>query len=111
MPFRVDKKDGKYVLYNLTKKEYTKSSFKTKASAISAAKNFIKFREKVDAKVIGNKVMPMTTKKTLTKKQLDTLAKHKEHHTAKHMTIMKKEMMNGKTFKQAHDIAMKKHGT
>lgn len=49
-------------------------------------------------------------KKILKPSQAATLAKHKEHHTSKHMTIMKKEMMNGKTFKQSHTIAMKKHG-
>ena len=50
------------------------------------------------------------TKKQLTKRQKDTLNKHKVHHTKKHMDIMKKEMLKGKTFKQAHDIALNKHG-
>ena len=59
MPFRIDKKDGKYCLYNLTKKEYTKSKFNTKETAISAAKNYIRFREKKKSKVVGNKVLPV----------------------------------------------------
>ena len=46
----------------------------------------------------------------LTKLQRATLAKHKVHHTAKHMAFMRKEMNKGKTFKQAHILAMKKVG-
>lgn len=46
----------------------------------------------------------------LTKKQKDTLAKHKVHHTAKHMAFMRKEMNKGKTFTQAHKLAIKKVG-
>ena len=33
----------------------------------------------------------------LTKRQKATLAKHKVHHTAKHMAFMRKEMNKGKT--------------
>jgi|TARA_R100001463_G_scaffold26864_9_gene62588 hypothetical protein len=46
----------------------------------------------------------------LTKRQKDTLAKHKVHHTAKHMTMMRKLMNQGKTFTQSHKIAMSKVG-
>jgi len=46
----------------------------------------------------------------LTKLQRATLAKHKKHHTAKHMAFMRKEMNKGKTFTQAHTLAMKKVG-
>jgi hypothetical protein len=42
----------------------------------------------------------------LTKLQKATLAKHKKHH----MAFMRKEMNKGKTFKQAHTLAMKKVG-
>jgi len=48
--------------------------------------------------------------KQLTKRQKDTLKRHKKHHTAKHMTIMRKAMRKGKTFGQAHKMAMKKVG-
>lgn len=48
--------------------------------------------------------------KELTKKQKDAMAKHRAHHTAKHMKVMKKEMLKGKTFTAAHKIAMKKVG-
>jgi hypothetical protein len=48
--------------------------------------------------------------KELTKRQKDTMAKHKVHHTAKHMKVMKEEMLKGKTFTAAHKIAMKKVG-
>ena len=49
----------------------------------------------------------------LTKRQKTTLAKHKKHHTAKHMTTMRKAMgrkNNPLTFTQAHRLAMKKVG-
>tara|TARA_R110001583_G_scaffold46412_6_gene145580 strand:+ start:2761 stop:2907 length:147 start_codon:yes stop_codon:yes gene_type:complete len=46
----------------------------------------------------------------LTKRQKQTLAKHKVHHTSKHMAEMKRLMNKGKTFTQAHKLAMKKVG-
>jgi len=49
--------------------------------------------------------------KTLTQRQKDTLKKHSKHHTAKHMTEMRKAMRMGKTFTRAHKIAIKKIGT
>ena len=48
--------------------------------------------------------------KQLTQRQKDTLKKHSKHHTAKHMTEMRKMMRAGKTFTQAHRAAMKKVG-
>jgi hypothetical protein len=48
--------------------------------------------------------------KKLTPRQMATMKKHKVHHTAKHMASMKKSMLAGKTFGQAHKIAMKKVG-
>ena len=46
----------------------------------------------------------------LTVRQKKALARHKEHHTAKHMTEMRKLMREGKTFTQSHKSAMKKVG-
>ena len=48
--------------------------------------------------------------KMLTAKQKALMKKHKVHHTAKHMASMKKSMLAGKTFTQAHKIAKKKVG-
>tara|TARA_R100001480_G_scaffold56007_1_gene68986 strand:- start:587 stop:751 length:165 start_codon:yes stop_codon:yes gene_type:complete len=52
------------------------------------------------------------TKKTkeLTKRQKETMARHKKHHTAKHMKEMTKAMLSGSTFGEAHKKAMKKVG-
>ena len=52
----------------------------------------------------------MKVKKELTTRQKTALANHKRKgtHTAKHMTIMKEEMLKGKTFMEAHRIAMRK---
>ena len=46
----------------------------------------------------------------INKKEKKTLAKHKIHHTAKHMAQMKKDMKKGTTFKKSHIKAMKKVG-
>ena len=43
-------------------------------------------------------------------KKVKTMKKHSVHHTAKHMASMKKAMLSGKTFTQAHKIAMKQVG-
>ena len=49
-------------------------------------------------------------KKSLTKRQIATLKRHSRHHTRKHMSAMRKAMRKGKTFTQAHKLAMKKVG-
>ena len=56
--------------------------------------------------------MGYTPKKNggLTARQEAALARHKEHHTAKHMAFMRKEMKKGMTFTQAHKMAMKTVG-
>ena len=46
----------------------------------------------------------------LTKRQQDTLKKHSQHHSAKHMAMMRKEMRAGKSFTVAHKKAQKAVG-
>ena len=46
--------------------------------------------------------------KKLTARQQAALKRHGVHHTAKHMTEMRKLMRAGKTFTQAHRAATKK---
>ena len=59
----------------------------------------------------GKKGMKLNRKNDgLTDRQKDTLKKHKKHHTKKHMDLMIKLMKEGKTFTDAHNIAMKKVG-
>ena len=48
--------------------------------------------------------------KTLSIRQREALKRHAKHHTAKHMTSMKKAMRGGKTFGAAHKEAIKKVG-
>lgn len=48
--------------------------------------------------------------KGLTDRQKATMKKHSVHHTAKHMSSMKKAMLSGKSFTEAHKIAMKQVG-
>ena len=46
----------------------------------------------------------------LTDRQKKTLKKHSVHHSAKHMAEMRKAMLNGSTFTEAHKKAQKKVG-
>ena len=46
----------------------------------------------------------------LTTRQKNLLDKHSEHHSVKHMEEMKKLMLKGKTFNEAHNLTMKKVG-
>lgn len=62
MPYRVDKKDNVYKLFNLTKKEYVKVNFKTKESAISAGKNYMRYR-KEEPILKGNRLINKKKKK------------------------------------------------
>ena len=48
--------------------------------------------------------------KGLTSVQKKQMGKHKVHHTKKHLKTMASSMRKGKTFKQSHNIAMKKTG-
>ena len=51
-------------------------------------------------------------KKVLTTRQKNALKRHKaaHGHTKAHIDLMNKEMLAGKTFTQAHNIAMRKKG-
>ena len=42
--------------------------------------------------------------------QMRTLKKHSEHHSKKHMDMMKKLMREGSSFKAAHSKAQKQVG-
>ena len=46
----------------------------------------------------------------LTEIQKKKLEKHKEHHTKKHIDMMKKLMMDGMSFTSAHKETQKKIG-
>jgi hypothetical protein len=46
----------------------------------------------------------------LTTRQQNTLKKHSEHHSAKHMAFMKRLMRQGVSFSQAHKRAQAKVG-
>ncbi len=50
------------------------------------------------------------TLKKLTTNQKAQLKKHSDHHSKKHMASMRINMMLGKTFNEAHNIAKKKVG-
>ena len=49
-------------------------------------------------------------KKSLNPRQKTALKRHAKHHTAKHMSSMKKDMMAGMSFTASHKKAMKKVG-
>ncbi len=57
MPFLVRRQpNGQYRLYNLHKKEYAKPFFNTKETAISAGKNFMRYRGE-KSYVVGNRIL------------------------------------------------------
>ena len=56
MPFRIDKTTEGFKLYNLHKKEYAKSTFKSKQSAVNQGKNWMRYR-KEKGKLVGNKII------------------------------------------------------
>jgi len=61
------------------------------------------------AKAIKNKIKGVNLD-GLTNRQKQTMARHSVHHTKKHIQVMADLMRDGKTFGEAHDIAMKKVG-
>ena len=46
----------------------------------------------------------------VSKKESNTLEKHKEHHSKKHIKEMKEDMSKGDSFKESHNKALKKVG-
>tara|TARA_R100001594_G_scaffold36783_1_gene66621 strand:- start:144 stop:320 length:177 start_codon:yes stop_codon:yes gene_type:complete len=46
----------------------------------------------------------------LKKRQEEAMKKHSKHHSKKHMDLMKQLMRDGKTFTEAHKLAIKKVG-
>jgi|TARA_R100001163_G_scaffold36879_1_gene28225 hypothetical protein len=46
----------------------------------------------------------------LTTRQQQTMKKHSQHHTKRHMEYMRNSMMRGATFTQAHQRAQKAVG-
>lgn len=56
MPYLIKKVNDKYKLYNIKKKEYVNKSFLSKETALSAGKNYMKYR-KEEPLVKGNKIL------------------------------------------------------
>ena len=54
--------------------------------------------------------MAYSSSKKLTTRQKAAMERHAEHHTKKHMAEMRRLMKAGKTFTEAHKMAMKKVG-
>ena len=49
-------------------------------------------------------------KKILSQRQKELMKIHSKHHTQKQLDFMKKKMLEGFCFEQAHDLAKKKVG-
>jgi|TARA_A100001391_G_scaffold185729_1_gene154473 hypothetical protein len=49
-------------------------------------------------------------RKELSVAQKQLMKEHKVHHTKKHMDMMKKLMLDGYCFQQAHTLSMKRVG-
>lgn len=60
---------------------------------------------------MDKKIIPMfKPKKALSILQKRLMNEHKKHHSKKHLQEMKKLMLKGFCFQQAHNITMKKVG-
>ena len=46
----------------------------------------------------------------LKKRQEEAMKRHSEHHSKKHMDLMRQLMEEGKNFTEAHELAIKKVG-
>ena len=57
MPYQVKKIGKTYQLYNLEKKTFVNMKFRSKKAAISAGKNFMRYRNEVPV-VKGDKILP-----------------------------------------------------
>tara|TARA_R110001592_G_scaffold96063_5_gene276169 strand:+ start:1417 stop:1596 length:180 start_codon:yes stop_codon:yes gene_type:complete len=57
MPYQIKKVGKSYKLYNLSKKKFVNINYKSKASAMSAGKNFMRYRGEKKVKVVGNKLL------------------------------------------------------
>jgi hypothetical protein len=49
-------------------------------------------------------------KKVLSVRQKELMKTHKNHHSKKHLDFMKKKMLEGFCFEQAHELAKKNIG-
>ena len=56
------------------------------------------------------KSMPKRKMKVLTEAQKKRLKKHSDHHSKKHMAMMRADFLKGMSFKQAHNKAQKMVG-
>lgn len=56
MPYQIKKVGKKYKLYNIKKKEYVNKEFNSKETAISAGKNYMRYRKETPI-VKGNKIL------------------------------------------------------
>tara|TARA_R110002012_G_scaffold316436_1_gene531384 strand:- start:6789 stop:6974 length:186 start_codon:yes stop_codon:yes gene_type:complete len=56
MPYQIKKVGKKYKLYNLHKKQYVNKEFNSKESALSAGKNYMRYRKEIPV-VKGNKIL------------------------------------------------------
>ena len=56
MPFKVVKRKGYFLLYRIKQKNYVNVKFKSKESAISAGKNYMRYRKETPY-VKGNYIL------------------------------------------------------
>lgn len=56
MPFKIEMRKNKWLLYNIQRKAYVPVQFKTKDSAIAAGMNYMKYRGEIPV-VLGNMII------------------------------------------------------
>lgn len=57
MPFRIDKIDNFFYLFDLSKNKYTKVRFKTRRSAYNQAKNYMRYKNELPTLGLGHETL------------------------------------------------------
>ena len=91
MPFQIihykkgheNKEFPHFMLKNIHTGEMVKKHFRDREGAIGFARNAIRYREKVDSKVVGNKILPIKKKDDKKKKETKPKPKPKTNKNKK----------------------------
>jgi hypothetical protein len=110
---KMTSKPGLYYYMNKRKKAGTSRSKENSTVSpeayAQAAKGFINNKKKRKKNDEPNSVKGVSLT-GLSSSNKNKMIAHSNHHTKKHLKVMASELRKDKSFKQSHDIAMKKVG-
>jgi len=103
-------------LYENINKRKKAGTSRSKADSTISAKSYANMKAGFPKGKTGMRVNKKSDKMSfiensdMSERQKTTMKKHAEHHTIKHMKLMVKLMKEGKSFTEAHKIAMDRVG-